>query len=164
MKKRKIHICAEQAIPFRPRWTSVMEGFTVNYVKKIYPRLATEHEFADLLQEAYLVYMKCRNKYEGRVDNPAWFMGIYRQALHNHFLDMWSKSFPYISLDDIEEADEPATKIDVGYCWRVLQELPADMRELLAALGLGDISVLPALRKRLRELEGETSTLTLKEI
>ena len=77
---------------------------------------------------------------------------MFSRSLHNRFVDLQRKSFAYISLDELSEMDEPATEIDAGYCWRVLQELPRDMRELLCVLGLGDDSVLPALKDRFRNL------------
>lgn len=144
----------EPKVPYYPRFAGTFEGHAFNVVKRLYPRLAAEHEFSDLFQEAALVFLICRDRYKEKVDNPAWFMALFSRALHNRFVDLQRKSFAYISIDEMMEADEPATEIDAGYCWRVLQELPEDMKELLAALGLGDVSVLPALTDRFRSLAG----------
>ena len=142
----------EAKVPFYPRFTNAFEGHAHNVVRKMYPRLMLEHEFDDLLQEAWVVFLHCRSRYAGKVDNPAWFMALFSRALHNRFIDLQRHLFAYIPIDELSDDDEPMTNIDAGYCWRVLQELPGDMRELLQVLGLGDVTVLPALQKRLREL------------
>lgn len=151
---KKIPARGPRKIPYTPRFVGAFEGRAFNAVKKVYPRLAAEWEFEDLLQEAAVVFLACRERYKGTVDNPAWFMALFSRALHNRFIDLQRGSFSYISLDELAEHDEPATERDAGFCWRVLQELPSDMKELLAALGLGDVSVLPALQDRLRALGG----------
>lgn len=140
-------------LPYCPRFSgSPFEGRAFNLVKRVYPRLAAAWEFDDLLQEAALVFLTCRERYlrqarEGGkvVDNPAWFMALYSRALHNRFIDLQRSLRPYISIDGIDEDDLPATEIDLGFCWRLFCELPADVRQLLTLLGEGDDSVLPAL-------------------
>ena len=149
---RKVPIRRKAKVPFCPRFMGAFEGHAFNVVKRMYPRLMAEHEFDDLLQEAWVVFLHCRARYAGKVDNPAWFMTIFSRSLHHRFIDLQRASRPYICIDELTETDEPATTIDAGYCWRVLQELPEDMRDLLRCLGFGDDTVLPALQKRLREI------------
>lgn len=148
-----------QPIPFRPRFGGPIEGHAVNTIKRWYPRLADQMEFEDLLQEAWVVFLRCQARYGGTVDNPRWFMALFSVSLHRRFCSLLSDNPAYISDEDLNEQYEPTTELDVGYYWRVLQELPADMRELLAALGLGDDTVLPALRRRLRELGEVTAAV-----
>lgn len=88
-------------LSFRPSFTPEIRGVTVNTVRKYYRTLHRTHEFEDLLQEAFLVYWRCKNRYTGTVDNPAWFMSLYTQALHNRLRDMLrrqKKAKPFTSL------------------------------------------------------------------
>lgn len=141
-------------LPYRPRFGGSFESHVFNVVKRIYPRLAAQWEFDDLLHEAIVVFLVCRERYQGVVDNPAWFMALFSRSLHNRFVDLQRQAFSYISLDELAEIDEPSTELDVGFYWRMLQELPEDMKDLLRAMGLGDDSVLPAIKRRLREMQG----------
>lgn len=156
-------------VPYCPRFHgSSFEGRTYNMIKQFFPRLAKEHEFDDLLQEAVLVFLICRERFadsrSGKVDNPAWFMSLFARALYWRFIDLQRGQFSYISLDELAEEDEPVTERDAGFCWRVLQELPGDMKELLRVLGLGDDSVLPALKTRFRDLASGQPLMTKEMI
>lgn len=151
-------------VPYRPRFAGAFKGRAFNAVRRIYPKLAAEHEFDDLLQEAALVFLVCREKYlaqakaGGRiVDNPAWFMSLFSRALYNRFVDLQRASFSYIPIDELADADHPMSERDLGFCWRTLCELPADVRELLTVLGGGDDSVLPALERCLVKITGSKS-------
>ena len=84
---------------FIPRWTGPIEGYTINLVRRYYPQLAAEHEFEDLLQEAYIKYLICVRTYKGRVDNGAWFMSLYKRALTNHLPSLLHRHARYKLLE-----------------------------------------------------------------
>lgn len=147
-------------ILFRPQFSGPIEGHAVNMSRRYYPMLAAELEFEDLLQEAWVVFLRCRHRYRGVVDNPAWFMAIFSVALRRRMVDLLRMQRPYISIEELAEIDEPATDFDSGFGWRVLCELPTDMRELLLALFGGESSALPALKKRFRSLAEAPVKLT----
>lgn len=117
-------------IAFTPRWQWV-EGMAVVATKKFYPSLCAEHEFEDLLQEAYLVYMKCKSKYTV-VDNQKWFLQLFMTSLRNRLIDLVNKcSYHHLVFQEISREDEPVTVYDEGYLARVLKELPTKTKLLI---------------------------------
>ena len=65
---------------------SPFEGYARKYVKKHFWRVkAVLFTEEDALQQAALVFARCRNAYEGKVDNPAWFMSLFKIALVNEW-------------------------------------------------------------------------------
>lgn len=138
-----------------PRLTTrAFEGYIINFCKETWreSRLSLGgYEFDDLLQEAAIVFLVCRDRYAGKVDNPRWFMALFSRALYNRFVDLQRTNRSYSPIDDdlddrVSPWDEPQP--DAGYCRRVLAELPAPIRRLLAAFTAGDDSVLPDLKER----------------
>jgi hypothetical protein len=77
---------------YKPEWPGVFEAYSRAWVGKHYWRvkhtLGTE---TDALQECALVWAKCAGAYTGKVDNPAWFMGLYKSALARHWHTLSTK-------------------------------------------------------------------------
>lgn len=115
-------------IPFQPRWPGAIEGHSVNSIKKWFPRLCAEYEFDDLLQEAYIVFMRCKSR--SKADNPAWFMAFYSRALNNRLNNLAAKCGRTISLE-VADAPEPAGHADDGFMAVVLAELPIAVKRLV---------------------------------
>jgi hypothetical protein len=63
-----------------PEWSDV-EGYAHAYARKHLWRVAIFMELDDLMQEAYLAFMETKARYAGAVDNPKWFMSLYKTAL-----------------------------------------------------------------------------------
>lgn len=108
-------------IPYVPRWAGPIEGHAVNVIKSFFPRLCAEHEFCDLLQEAYIIFMKCKNAYGGKVDNRAWFMALFSRSLTNRMIGLLDRSGRYIFIEDEPEIDEPV-KEDLTFLGLDLKE------------------------------------------
>jgi len=156
-------------IKFTPRFNGPIQGRSVNIIKKFYPYLCAEHEFDDLMQEAYLVFMHCKELYgpdKGKgVDKPQWFMTLYSRALTNKLINLGKKCGRYISIDDLDfdtsefkndvqhprnnynnkynrqkVLEESSTDYDTGYAYRLIQELPEEVRQLMAAVISGAVA------------------------
>lgn len=151
----------QKPIPFVPRWSGAVQGHAINTTKRFYPRLAAYHEFDDLLQESYLVFLRCKRRYHGKpssnygaVDNPAWFMSLFSRALSNQFLKLISATPRYNLLEDYSDDSslEPIGEVEnSGYFAQMLSELPAEILELVRSAALSaDQSVR---RKAMRELK-----------
>lgn len=80
-----------------PKWTRELEGYAYNAIRRRWPRLAPWYEWEDVMQEAYLVFLLCANRYGGAVDNPAWFMALYKTAWSRRLTDL-AKRIPLYSL------------------------------------------------------------------
>lgn len=70
-----------------PEFKGPLEGFVVNYITKHYWRVARTVPREDLMQEAYVVFLRCRAKYGGTVE-PKHFMALFKTAWLNHFTDL----------------------------------------------------------------------------
>lgn len=73
-----------------PVFKGPIEGYVVNFLTKNLWRVARTHERDDALQEAYLIYMRCCQKYPD-VDTEKHFMALFKTAWVNHFTDLANK-------------------------------------------------------------------------
>ena len=120
-------------IPFRPIWPGPIEGHAVNTARYYYGHLHAWHEFDDLLQEAYIVFIKCKRAYAGTVDNPAWFMALFRNSLRNRFSTLLQHGPRYNFIEDLESINTDAAgdlKND-GYLRCILEDLPPVLNMML---------------------------------
>ena len=143
MKKAKV-------ISFVPRWPGPIEGHAVNTVKSFYPKLCAEHEFDDLMQEAYIVFLRCKQRYSGTVDNPSWFMSLFRNALRNKLINISALCKHNLSLEAVGSDDEPRTDGNEGYFACMFSELPVQVRRLVRDMCVGDAASSKAAAAALR--------------
>lgn len=137
---------------FIPRWSGPIEGYAVNAIRRAYPTLSPEYEFEDLLQEAYIKYMKCVRTYRGRVDNAAWFMALYKCSLNNHLVGLVQRCSRYNFLEYREsfEFEMAGTMINEAEILRLLKALPTDLLTVLELLLAGVRKGVPL--KKVKEL------------
>lgn len=69
-----------------PKWEYV-EGWTKKFISQNQWRCDHVNDFDDLLQDAYLTFVKIAERYP-RVVHPPHFLALYRRALANKFHDM----------------------------------------------------------------------------
>ncbi len=129
-------------LPFQPCWTGPIEGYTINAIKRYYPKLQTTYEFEDLIQEAYIKFMTCCRAYSGRqgnsarvrVTNPSWFMSLYKTALNNHLTSLVQRHGRYNFLEYSDPAElDMVTEADPGelmHVLKVLANLPSEFTEV----------------------------------
>jgi hypothetical protein len=71
---------------FEPVWEGSVRAWTINYLRKNKWRYDPILELDDLLQDAYLVFMRVAEKYPRVVEAPH-FMALYKTALLNELID-----------------------------------------------------------------------------
>ena len=74
-------------LSWSPKWEGHIRGWAVNFIRKNQWRCDRLHDFDDLLQDAYLVFLKIEERYP-RVVHPPHFMALYKRALQNQFHDL----------------------------------------------------------------------------
>ena len=138
-------------IKYVPRWPGPIEGHAVNTAKHFYGALHPWHEFDDLLQEAYIVFMRCKRAYGSTVDNPAWFMSLFSNSLRNRFLNMIKHGPRYNFIEDTNLTSPNAeTNEDAdGYLNLLLKELPPVL-SMMIRLAVRD-KIGPVKKKRVRK-------------
>ena len=85
-------------------FTGPVEGWTVNFCQANLWRVQRSMEFDDLMQEAYLVFLKCSNAYPDVV--PKHFMSLYMTAWNRRFINLALEATSHkkqVSLSDLEK-------------------------------------------------------------
>lgn len=130
-------------MPFSPNFEGPIEGWVVNGMKANYFRVENTHTREEYLQEAYLVFLRVKNKYEGSVTEAKHFMSLFQRAWINELNDLATKAtharmlvaMPLLRSDDGDEAEwEPMGETDnEGFLAVVVKQAP---REVAAVLNL----------------------------
>lgn len=124
-----------------PVFAGPIEGWTVRWSSQHLWRVAEAMEWDDVMQEAYLVFLRCSNKYPV-LDTPQHFMALYKRAWVNHFNDLSTEvsrnRAASLSLDDDGESQgiqEPAGDLDTnGHLRIMIEEAPKEVRMVLSLL------------------------------
>lgn len=93
------------------QWPGVFEIYARKWVVRQGWRVAhTVGDRDDALQECALVFAKCHKRYRYVVDNPAWFMSLYKVALLNHWntLAVRDGRARAMAVPDVIETTDPA--------------------------------------------------------
>jgi DNA-directed RNA polymerase specialized sigma24 family protein len=129
------------------QWGNPFEGWARNFVRRNSWRVTRSiGEYEDCLQECALVFARCRNKYRGKVKDPAHFMALFQRAVRNQFHIRAVEDYRFRlslekqrSLPAIQEEDPNASIVDI---WessseelqrflKTLADSPAELLELL---------------------------------
>ena len=125
---------------YQPEFKGPNEGWTVNYTKQHIWRVAATMEFADILQEAYLVYLRVIATYD-HFETGSQFMALYKRAWVNAMNDFSLKDTKWrqaVSVHDVDEEDAHAITLvgelnNDGHLATLLRQAP---REVLMVLNL----------------------------
>jgi hypothetical protein len=136
---------------YRAKWEGPIHGFTVNTIRKFYPSLCAEHEFDDLLQEAYIVFMRCIEGFKPNPADPAapQFMGYYKCSLRNHLMNLARTCGKTLYMEDVPEQ---AVEQDEAFLKVVFNELPGYIREMLMQACFGSDGRAAVCMKQLQDI------------
>ncbi len=143
----------KRMIPFTPRWQGPVEGHAVNVVKSFFPKLCADNEFDDLMQEAYIVFMRCSKRYKNTANmNPAWFMSLFRNSLRNRLINLSVKCHHTVNIDELNQdaTAELSVKDNIGYLACVFSDLDVRVRRLTHDMCFGDALSSKKAMKSLR--------------
>lgn len=73
---------------FDPQFDSSVEGYTVKFISRHYWRLRDRMEFEDLMQDARIVFIRCKRNFRYDCPTAGQFMGYYKRALFNHITEL----------------------------------------------------------------------------
>jgi hypothetical protein len=132
---------------YRQRFKGSVEGFVVNFVAKNIWRVSKLVDREELMQDARTLFYECYDRYIllGNVDNPAWFMSLYKTSFINHFNAISNKvsklklvnNFSELSTDEKEfSLEENSYDVDynLGELMVKIIEAPPQIKEVLSAL------------------------------
>lgn len=127
-------------IHYRPRWEGPFENYARAFSKRNHWRVKHIHPTEeDAVQECGIVFTKCVNRYFGTVNNPAWFMGLYKVALMNQFNVFAVKDGQRRSVEQDAPADsewQAQVSVDhnLGPLGHELRAYKDEIREVLTVL------------------------------
>lgn len=91
----------------RFEWRGAFEGWSRNWVHRNFWRVRELFGSEDdALQECALIFVRCCRAYEGKVDNPAWLMALFKRAVANDWHTFAQKDGRFRSLPLPEPEDE----------------------------------------------------------
>ena len=126
-------------LTWSPCWEGPTKQWALGFVKKNLWRCDRIHELDDLVQDAYLTFLKICKKYP-RVIRQAHFMTLYRTAMSNEMHDRARYVRRKRELHEdtsVDAADLPGRIGEVsndGYIAVLLEQAPEPLREALICL------------------------------
>jgi hypothetical protein len=122
---------------WRPVWDSGVKGWASKFIQKNKWRCDGVHDYDDLMQDAYLTFMKVVAAYP-RVVEPKHFMALYKTAMTHEMTDRsrYKRRKDEVTID--VEVDEYALNLigdlpNQGYLNALLSELPPELKQMLSA-------------------------------
>jgi DNA-directed RNA polymerase specialized sigma24 family protein len=74
-------------VSYSPTYDGPIAGYVVNHLHKNYWKVARTMPREDVLQEAYVVFLRCKRAYPD-MDTPQHFMALFKTAYGRHFIDL----------------------------------------------------------------------------
>lgn len=122
------------------KWEGNIENWAKKFIKKNKWRCDPIHEFNDLLQDCYLIFIKISERYP-RVVEQAHFMALFKRAvsnqMHDHARYMRRKRLvcTITTADPVDQAVRlPGEVTNSGYLNALLAEAPEELRLALAII------------------------------
>lgn len=124
---------------YKPEFKGPIEGWVVNYSRKIHWRIQRTVPWEDMMQEAALVFLKCRGAYPD-LDTPQHFMALFKTAWTRRFCDLAAAdtadrvlvSENRTSMDDEEYTPDSVGELDTdGELAVKLRQAPSEVLSVL---------------------------------
>ena len=121
-----------------PSWDTRISGWTRKFVRKNAWKVEQVEDYDDLMQDAYLVFIRVKAAYP-RVVDPQHFVALYKVAMLNEFTNKarykqkkGTALNNMVSLDII--TDILGVNSNEGFLQTVLSQLPLAVKQALAVL------------------------------
>lgn len=110
-----------------------VEGWVVNYTHPIFWRVEATMQWGDVLQEAYLVYARCCERYPDA--EAKHLMSLFKTAWANHFTDLAAKDSRHrttMEADNLASIrDRVGDTENEGQLRVLLRQAPSEVRMVL---------------------------------
>ena len=122
-----------------PQWEGPIKGWAHGFIIKNRWRCDPAFDVDDLMQDAFLLYMKLVDRYPG-VRTPQHFMSLFKTALHNeiHNYARQMKARKEVVVAPCIQAAEAVAEVpeytNFGYVLAVLNEAPEELKMALTVL------------------------------
>ncbi len=140
-------------------WEGEIEGYVVKTLHRELWRFVKIMSFEDAYQEAYVKFMEIAERYSGKVDNPRWFMSLYKVALANRitdFANIRNRMRRLVCFSEMQDENDPIPyeekllgSEDTAYSEMLLEEVledaPEHVRQVLTLLANMDTEMLSVI-------------------
>lgn len=117
---------------YQPRWSPELAGYSYNATRHYWSTLSPWYEWEDVQQEAQIIFLLCQRKYTGVVDNPAWFMSLFKTALRNRLIDLAVSIPKYSLLEGLDHSVlQQAAPDTLHELLEMMENLPLGLRLVL---------------------------------
>lgn len=125
-----------------------IRGWIVTTARKNYWRVASWYDLEDLIQDGYVCYARCNQRY-GHVRDQAHFMALVKTTYIHHITDLAnerSRAVASVGMDpEVLNAVAPPTMPD-GEFVALFHSLPKELKQLVSVL-LDDAKSIPYLKQ-----------------
>lgn len=106
---------------FVPTWEGPIEAWAIGYALTNVWRVQPEHDVDDIMQEARILFLRCRELYWPNVQEPKHFMALFKMAFTNKIINLSNRRTRrgevQIDYDSIEAkrrvADHALDEVDI---------------------------------------------------
>lgn len=148
-----------ERVVWSAEWGREYEGWAASFIKSNIWRCDRVYEFQDLMQEAYLTFVKVMNTYP-RVIEARHFMALYKRAMINQMHDRscYKQRREALVTDvSMDISDLYAGRIgevtNAGYLAVFLGEIPDELKLALSLAASDKTEMQPRKRRKLAERE-----------
>ena len=130
MDRNVLTVESREVLGFEPEWNEDLVGWVISFAVRNEWRVAPVYDVDDLISEAYLVFVKCDERY--LVTEPAHFATLFRRMFVNRVHDIaW-----YQNEDCKAEVHHVEESLSFGGDaeYKFLSELPDDIRRVVELL------------------------------
>lgn len=127
-------------IEWEPVWDGYVRNWTVGFIKKNLWRCDKVTDFDDLLQDAYLIFVRIRERYP-RVVEPRHFMALFRTTMSNEMCNISRRqqqremAIKDLDCDPCEYAEVCMSEFtNEGYLRALLSKAPHEIKRALAII------------------------------
>lgn len=127
-------------VAWEPVWEGSVKGWAIKFNRRNRWRLDSINGDADLLQEAFIVFLKICRKYP-RVMDPAHFMALYKRAMENQMHDRSKHTSKYRNFNiplDCDALSICGARIgeltNGGYARALVEQAPEELKLALALI------------------------------
>lgn len=144
-------------------WDGVIAGYAKKYLRRQAWRVKRDMDFADLLQEAWILFEVLRREYPDA--NERQFMALWKKSLKNRLINLstnnlaarcrWDEVYLGDNAESFPSAFDPFEELEWG--WK-LEEAPQAIKTLVAAVRRREFAGKRRLRFARRQNGGRETT------
>lgn len=123
------------------QFEGVVEGYVVNHLKKELWRISPTHAWEDAMQEARLIFWRCRVRYPD-IQEDKHLMALFKTAWTHHFTDLAKKASAgrhVVCASDLELDEDQSPAWDLagspdneGLLLLMIKQAPAEVQTVLS--------------------------------